>query len=418
MKSKTRRKLTFRRFAYYLLITAIVASCVTNGIFAKFTTEDAGGDGARVAKFGIVLSVSGDLFSTTYNKYEAVDGVETANSNKPTSYTTTATEDDSISVQAHYKYVLADGTGTDTAGTTTKLNNVIAPGTKNYDGINISIKGKAETDCVIEYEIASSTICLKTNHYDEYDDDPSVAGVWPVYNYQGLTGTAYSYCVMVPTKENIIRADNFEEFKDTLYTSATVDGKVTYTKVIGDFDDSTDYYQAKDVAVYEQDYYMPIIFKPYGYSSLADLNEGDIPSIDKIPDVMTYNERKTSIITKTIQHLNDYVLGQLITNELNNNVKSEKFPYECVSTGKSKIIETGESLNIDFNLIWEWPFLGVDEEEESEVNSCDTILGHLMAGNEVFKSADNGATYIEAVEGEDYNLEIEFDINITINQVD
>ena len=79
MNVKTRRKLTIRRFAYYLLIAAIVVSCVTNGIFAKFTTEDDGGDGARVAKFGVVLSVAGDLFSTTYNKYEAVDGVETAN---------------------------------------------------------------------------------------------------------------------------------------------------------------------------------------------------------------------------------------------------------------------------------------------------------------------------------------------------
>ena len=63
-----KRKITIRRFAYYLLIVSIVLSCVTNGIFAKFTTEDDGGDGARVAKFGVAVTANGETFTNEYAK--------------------------------------------------------------------------------------------------------------------------------------------------------------------------------------------------------------------------------------------------------------------------------------------------------------------------------------------------------------
>lgn len=415
MNVKTRRKLTIRRFAYYLLIAAIVVSCVTNGIFAKFTTEDDGGDGARVAKFGVVLSVAGDLFSTTYNKYEAVDGVETDASNMPAVYTE-VTKEDGISVQAHYKYVLANGTETNTAGTTTKLNNVIAPGTKNDDGLNISIQGTAETDLVVEYEITSSTICLKTSLHDYYKA-PFVGTYWQYSHSQHSLLEEYSYCIMVPMEQNIIRADNFEEFKDTLYTANTVDGTTTYTRVTGDFDNNTDYYQAKDVATNEDDFYLPIIYKLAGHSSIADGADQSVIDYYKLG----YNYRQTKALTCSMQYLNDYAIGQLLTNLPNNNEDASKsvFPYKSTSSGKSDVIETGTDIDVDINLIWEWPFVdSIGSEESKEVNSCDTILGHIMAGNEVFKSADDGATYTEAVQGEDYNVEVEFDINITINQVD
>ena len=419
-----KRKITIRRFAYYLLIVSIVLSCVTNGIFAKFTTEDDGGDGARVAKFGIILSVAGDLFSTTYNEY-ADDGTgsETASSNIPAVFTEVDT-DDGISVQAHYKYVLADGTGSDDFATGARLDNVLAPGTKNDQGVNISIQGTAETDCVIEYEITSSTIALKTTLYD-YTEGlyPDTAGFETYtryfYDYDQPI-EVYSYCIMVQMQDGIIREDNFREFKDTLYTLEDVDGNKTYTKVSDDFDSEATYYQSVDVAKYKEDYYMPIIFKPYGYSKLAEM--------DNITDFLIkylgleYNERYNNGETNSIQHLNDYSLGQLITNELNNNVVASEsvFPYKCTSKGTSGVIETGTNLDIDLDFTWEWPFVESESEteESKNVDSCDTILGHLMAGNEVFKSNDGGETYTKAVEGEDYNLEVEFDINITINQVD
>ena len=143
MKFKfNRRKLTFRRFTYYLFIATIVISCITNGIFAKFTTESDGGDNARVADFGVVVSISGDLFSTAYNvktENEIKDGdtvlLESVDSNKPTIITV---EDKTISVKAAAN---ADGSH----------DNVVAPGTKNDVGINVSVTGTPETDYELKY---------------------------------------------------------------------------------------------------------------------------------------------------------------------------------------------------------------------------------------------------------------------------
>lgn len=226
MKFKfNRRKLTFRRFTYYLLIATIVISCITNGIFAKFTTESDGGDGARVADFGVVVNISGDLFSTAYSNYsekEVDDGnggtltQETAISNNPTIYTA---NENTVSVKAKSE-TKADG----------KLNNVVAPGTKNDVGINVSVTGTPETDYKLTYNLSEfQTIAL----------------------YGGY-GTIYG--LMVPFEDGIVNESNFKELvEDGIYTGSGTTYQ-TYTKVLETdaFKENADYFKIKDTVILEQ----------------------------------------------------------------------------------------------------------------------------------------------------------------------
>lgn len=51
-----------------LLVLTLGTSCFVGGTFAKYVTENQGTDAARVAKWGVDVEVTGDGFSTTYEK--------------------------------------------------------------------------------------------------------------------------------------------------------------------------------------------------------------------------------------------------------------------------------------------------------------------------------------------------------------
>lgn len=51
-----------------LLVLTLGTSCFVGGTFAKYVTENQGDDTARVAKWGVDVEVTGDGFSTTYEK--------------------------------------------------------------------------------------------------------------------------------------------------------------------------------------------------------------------------------------------------------------------------------------------------------------------------------------------------------------
>lgn len=61
MKSKLMRAATL------LMVLTLMTSCFVSSTFAKYTTEMAGTDTARVAKFGVELSTSTDLFKPSYD---------------------------------------------------------------------------------------------------------------------------------------------------------------------------------------------------------------------------------------------------------------------------------------------------------------------------------------------------------------
>ena len=56
------------RLASVMLMLCLITTCAISGTFAKYTTNGTGSDTARVAKWGVTVTVSGvSLFDTTYN---------------------------------------------------------------------------------------------------------------------------------------------------------------------------------------------------------------------------------------------------------------------------------------------------------------------------------------------------------------
>lgn len=118
MKNKT------MRVAALLLALTLMTSCFVGGTFAKYTTGDSVNDTARVAKFGVVVTASGELFSTTYKNV--------ANQNVPgegdTSVLTVVSSD------------------------TDKL---VAPGTQSKgEGFVFTLSGDPEVDVEIDIDFA------------------------------------------------------------------------------------------------------------------------------------------------------------------------------------------------------------------------------------------------------------------------
>ena len=61
-------KNTMMRIASILMVVALLTACVISGTFAKYVTSKSAEDTARVAKFGVAVTATGDAFKTEYAK--------------------------------------------------------------------------------------------------------------------------------------------------------------------------------------------------------------------------------------------------------------------------------------------------------------------------------------------------------------
>lgn len=104
------------RVAGLLLALVLVTSCFVGGTFAKYVTAADGADNARVAKFGVTVTGSSDMFDTEYAK-----------------------DNNSLTVSAN-SVVAVNGT-----------DNLVAPGTKKNDCLTASVKGKPEVAVDVQY---------------------------------------------------------------------------------------------------------------------------------------------------------------------------------------------------------------------------------------------------------------------------
>ena len=60
------RKNKMMRLASSLLVAVLITTSAISGTFAKYTTQDSASDSARVAKWGVTVMASGNLFGTMY----------------------------------------------------------------------------------------------------------------------------------------------------------------------------------------------------------------------------------------------------------------------------------------------------------------------------------------------------------------
>lgn len=180
------------RAAALLLALTLMTSCFVGGTFAKYTTSDSATDTARVAKWGVEVLASGNLFGTNYNPNSAgVDGDKIA----ATSVTTSV-----------------DGQG----------EKVVAPGTKNFDGFTVKISGVPE----VSY---ATTATVKDGTKDIF----LAEGNWAVL----VKATGLNAATVV---ENVYYVN---------------DGAGTYVKATGAYNPGLAYYELHDAVTLDEDYY-------------------------------------------------------------------------------------------------------------------------------------------------------------------
>lgn len=61
------KKNKMMRVASALLVAVLLTTCAISGTFAKYTTTGTGSDSARVAKWGVVVNVTGTTFANQYD---------------------------------------------------------------------------------------------------------------------------------------------------------------------------------------------------------------------------------------------------------------------------------------------------------------------------------------------------------------
>lgn len=114
------KKNKMMRLASALLVCTMLSTSVISGTFAKYVTTDSAGDTARVAKWGVTVEASGNLFGKYYAKNDS-----------------TATSD------------LIAASSTNVANGASDGKNIVAPGTKNDTGLMVKISGTPETEYTI-----------------------------------------------------------------------------------------------------------------------------------------------------------------------------------------------------------------------------------------------------------------------------
>ena len=132
------KKNTMMRLASGLLVAVLLSTCAISGTFAKYITAEDVSDTARVAKWGVGITTSGTLFAEQYDNAPIIDASSSA-----------------ITVQV-YNYAEAT------------TDNVVAPGTKNEDGITFTITGTPEVDLSLSVAVETTDIVLPAK--DDYID--------------------------------------------------------------------------------------------------------------------------------------------------------------------------------------------------------------------------------------------------------
>lgn len=168
------KKNKMMRLASFMLVATLLSTSVISGTFAKYITTDSAQDEARVAKFGVVVSVKGDLFGETY------DG---------TNHTIMSYDEDGGTVSA----------------VSTARGNIVAPGTTNRTGMTLSITGKPEVATSVQIDKAQDTT---GKAYADAD----------IYLAKGTYGVMVEY-TGAKTAENVIKY--YVKDSSGVYTKAT-----------------------------------------------------------------------------------------------------------------------------------------------------------------------------------------------------
>ncbi len=195
MENKKQNKKNFFTLAVLLLMLCLITTCVVGSSLAKYTTGSSSADTARVAKWGVEVSVSGTLFGKNYG--------------------------DTIVASDATEFSVASSQSAD---------NVVAPGTKNDVGFQVTVNGTPEVDFKVVFE----------------SDADKLSDVWLAKGTYGMMVEVYG----------VNAATDLTQF----YTLSSG----VYTKVpsgtVYDEDANVKYYQLVDVVTVTDDKAYPVVW--------------------------------------------------------------------------------------------------------------------------------------------------------------
>lgn len=356
------------RAASALLVLTLLTTSIIGGTFAKYTTSDSAADTARVAEWGVTLQVSGNLYGKAYT-------AGNLEASKPVAWKSESETGQSV-ISAGVSAVAAD--------------NLLAPGTQSDAGpFEFKLTGTPEVASQTKVKITTQNIFLKKNDENK------------------------QYGLMVPVKDGELTNENFVDIAEQqggLYTYETdtykkVDTGATKTPVAG-----KTYYTLEDAFTLSKNYY-PIVYKL----------TGDTKDEDGTIDTDSLKEVAETILKKVKSDATFAVAPD--TCKGNGTAVSESIPPNTDLSNKL-------ALN-DEIITWSWAYGNGTDADRAMYDGADTVLGNLQAGLLnggvtttacVVKGNDtDGYTVLVApAEGAtpDYSLQTQFDIEITVEQVD
>lgn len=160
------------RAAGLLFALVLITSCFVGGTFAKYVTTGDGHESARVAKFGVTMSVAND---TAFKKTYATDN---------SSVSTTITN--SVDSNGH--------------------ENLVAPGTKGSNFVVLSISGKPEVAVNVKIEASGTDVFLNAGEYPDLTTAADGDKFKLTTDYYPITYTLTKTGERTPVKEGKLNA--------------------------------------------------------------------------------------------------------------------------------------------------------------------------------------------------------------------
>lgn len=178
------KKINFLRAGALTMVLALGTTCFMSGTLAKYVTSGQGSDSARVAKFGVKITATGETFAKSYDK-----GVETQTvvSAEDDDVVAPGTEGNMSAITITGKPEVAVRVSYDV--TEFELTNWTTDGTDQYCPIIINVNG-TEYNCLEAADIDSFEVAVK-NAINAYSKDypanadlsgaavPAVSWKWP-----------------------------------------------------------------------------------------------------------------------------------------------------------------------------------------------------------------------------------------------
>ena len=330
------KKNVMMRLASFLLVAVLISTSAISGTYAKYTTQDSGSDEARVAKWGVELQVFGNLYGETYKNLIVKD------------------DDSTMTVQSYDAFK-----GTSPAA------DVVAPGTENAEGFEISLKGQPEVDGIITTEIKAQNIFLAAGEYG----------------------------VMVKVDKAITEA-TFDEYKEVADEELYYLDGTDYV-VATSYQSGKEYYTLEDYVDVDAIYY-PVVYTLDGNTATSG----------------------TSIAADSLN-----AAAALIATQLDATAGTPDANHVTTYTGTSTFDSNTDLADVyeldNLVLTWAWAFeVNTDEGDDANwTDKADTILGNLQAGDLKVVTGAKGTSFTE-VPKTDYCLNTQFSIDITVTQVD